>query len=80
MNAAWHESHRKTKMMNVDEEIAWHIAHKQHCGCRPIPKSIQKKMHQRGVVEHPVGFNVGLDKDFHPDVSHLAGQVPLPEC
>lgn len=30
-----------------------------------------------GVVEEPLGFSVGLNDDFHPDVKHLAGNNPL---
>jgi hypothetical protein len=78
VNIAWHECHTMVKDPSVDQEILWHIAHKQHCGCSEIPARIQRLMAARGVHEEPVGFNVGLDEHFHPDTEHLVGHSRLP--
>ncbi len=77
MNKAWHDCHRMPRTAKIDEKIEWHIAHKQHCGCRDIPATIRRKMIEHGIVEHPVGFNVGRDDHFHPDTDHLAGHHRL---
>ena len=79
VNKSWHKCHRMPRTAKLDERIAWHIAHKQHCGCREIPATIRRKMIEQNVVEHPVGFNVGRDKEFHPDTDHLAGHQRLPD-
>ena len=78
MNIAWHECHSQTKDPSIDQEILWHIAHKQHCGCSEIPLRIQQRMTELGVHEEPVGFSVCLDVNFQPDVEHLVGNSPLP--
>ena len=79
MNKTWHDCHRMPRTAKLLEKIDWHIAHKQHCGCRDIPATIRRKMIEYGIVEHPVGFNVGRDDHFHPDTDHLAGHRRLGE-
>ena len=40
MNAAWHRVHLLAKSASVAERVAWHLAHQEHCACRPIPASL----------------------------------------
>lgn len=41
MNAAWHSKNPMPKNPTAAERIAWHRAHLEHCGCRPIPKPLR---------------------------------------
>lgn len=41
MNAAWHAKHRMPQGATLKERAGWHVAHAKHCGCRPIPASVQ---------------------------------------
>lgn len=38
---AWHLAHKMPKNPTLEERLAWHREHKKHCGCRPIPKSLE---------------------------------------
>lgn len=38
----WHKEYRLPKNPTLAQRIAWHKEHKDNCGCRPIPKSLQK--------------------------------------
>jgi uncharacterized protein YdeI (YjbR/CyaY-like superfamily) len=42
VGVAWHEKHKIPKNPSLEERLAWHQEHKKHCGCRPIPKSLEK--------------------------------------
>ena len=42
MNKLWHEQNKLPKNAAKDQRIKWHIEHQKQCGCRPIPKSIEK--------------------------------------
>jgi hypothetical protein len=35
------------KNPTLQQRIEWHVAHAQHCACRPIPQSIQQALQQR---------------------------------
>jgi hypothetical protein len=51
INKEWHLKNVMPKDPSLQERIAWHLAHKENCNCRPIPdaliseirKSINKK-------------------------------------
>ncbi|HUC79055.1 MAG TPA: hypothetical protein VMQ58_02325 [Candidatus Saccharimonadales bacterium] len=43
MNKLWHEQHKLPKNATEEERLKWHIEHQKQCGCRPIPKSLQKQ-------------------------------------
>jgi hypothetical protein len=40
MNAAWHEQHRLPRGATMRDRVAWHVAHRKACGCRPMPAAI----------------------------------------
>jgi len=44
MNAVWHERHPMPRNATVEQRITWHLAHQEHCGCRPIPAGLLEKM------------------------------------
>lgn len=50
INAAWHQAHRMPKNPTLDQRIAWHLAHAQHCGCRAIDGKIKDEMMKRGIA------------------------------
>jgi hypothetical protein len=33
----------------LDQRIAWHLAHAEACGCRPIPGKLLEEMKARGI-------------------------------
>lgn len=41
INAVWHSTHRMPQRATLKERARWHVAHAKHCGCRPIPQSVQ---------------------------------------
>jgi hypothetical protein len=47
MNAAWHAKHPMPPRVTVEQRIAWHLAHAQHCACRPIPAKLRAQMRAR---------------------------------
>ncbi len=40
INAGWHAKQRMPAKATLKQRIAWHIAHAEHCGCRPIPAKL----------------------------------------
>jgi hypothetical protein len=49
-NATWHRANPMPKNPTLDQRIAWHIAHAQHCGCRAIDGKIRQEMERRGMM------------------------------
>ena len=47
INKKWHLENKMPRGANIKVRIQWHVNHKRECGCRPIPKSIQKKLLER---------------------------------
>ncbi len=37
MNRAWHDRHPMPKGAAPEARLAWHLAHQNACGCRPVP-------------------------------------------
>ena len=60
INAIWHRAHPMPKNPTLDQRIAWHVAHAEHCGCRPIAGRLREEMERRG-IEIPV-FAGSTDK------------------
>ena len=50
INKAWHEAHRMPANAKLDQRIAWHLEHREMCGCRPVPASIAKAIDAREQV------------------------------
>ncbi|MCI0421782.1 MAG: M20 family metallopeptidase [Acidobacteria bacterium] len=40
MNTKWHQQNRMPRQATVEQRLAWHRAHQEHCGCRPAPKGL----------------------------------------
>lgn len=43
MNKIWHKTNTLGQNAPMKKRLAWHVAHQKHCGCRPLPKSIQSE-------------------------------------
>ena len=41
INAEWHRQHPMPKNPTVEQRITWHLAHQEHCACRPIPDKLK---------------------------------------
>jgi hypothetical protein len=48
-NREWHEKNRMPKNATTDQRIAWHLEHRKHCSCRPIPEKLIAEMVKRGI-------------------------------
>ena len=53
MNAAWHRANPMPPRATLDQRIAWHLAHAEACGCRPIAGKLLEEMRQRGFKVPP---------------------------
>jgi hypothetical protein len=42
LNREWHAANRMPPKATQDQRVAWHRAHAEACGCRPIPESLRK--------------------------------------
>jgi GNAT superfamily N-acetyltransferase len=40
LNAAWHRDHPLPRNASDPERLRWHLAHRDACGCRPIPPTL----------------------------------------
>jgi hypothetical protein len=40
LNAEWHRAHRMPRNPTLEQRLAWHKEHSQHCQCRPAPPSL----------------------------------------
>lgn len=47
MNRTWHAKHPLPRAATRSERIAWHLAHRTHCACRPIPASLLSEMESK---------------------------------
>jgi hypothetical protein len=47
LNAEWHREHRMPEKPTQEQRLQWHLEHQQHCGCRPMPKSLHALLAQR---------------------------------
>jgi hypothetical protein len=41
INATWHSKHRMPSHATMKQRARWHVAHAKHCGCRPVPATVQ---------------------------------------
>jgi hypothetical protein len=48
-NKKRHLSHRMPVKATLEQRIAWHIEHKQHCSCRDIPEKLKAEMKKREI-------------------------------
>ena len=48
INAEWHQQHTMPPKPSLDQRVAWHLEHQEHCGCHPeLPKSIEQELERR---------------------------------
>jgi len=50
LNKAWHEQHRMPAGATLEQRIRWHLQHRRHCCCRPIPPKLAAAMEARGLL------------------------------
>jgi hypothetical protein len=50
LNNSWHDKHRMPPNATLAQRIRWHLAHRKHCGCRPIPAKLAELMKARGML------------------------------
>jgi hypothetical protein len=50
LNKTWHQKHRMPRGATLDQRIRWHLEHRKHCGCRPIPARLAEAMRARGLL------------------------------
>jgi hypothetical protein len=53
MNKEWHAKHKMPKNPSFEQMVAWHLAHQQHCSCRPISGKLAAEMTKRGIQFSP---------------------------
>ena len=44
INTEWHAAHPMPARACLSDRVKWHVAHAEQCGCRPIPKSVQREL------------------------------------
>jgi hypothetical protein len=50
LNKAWHEKHRMPRGATLEQRIGWHLEHRRHCACRPIPAKLAATMRAKGLL------------------------------
>jgi hypothetical protein len=50
LNRSWHEKNRMPTNATLEQRIRWHLQHRKHCTCRPIPEKLAETMRARGLV------------------------------
>jgi hypothetical protein len=49
INAEWHGQNKMPPNATFEQRVPWHLAHEQHCTCRPIPKKLLEEMKKKGI-------------------------------
>ena len=47
LNREWHLAHKMPKNATLDQRIAWHLEHEQHCTCRAMPEKLRLEIEKR---------------------------------
>jgi hypothetical protein len=50
VNKTWHAAHPMPTNATLEQRIRWHLAHRKHCACRPIPTKLAATMKDRGLL------------------------------
>ena len=50
LNKGWHETHKMPAKATLQQRILWHLQHRKHCGCRPIPAKLAVAMQAKGLL------------------------------
>ena len=48
-NKEWHVKNRMPKNATFEERVKWHLSHKKHCSCRPIPDKLLNEMISKNI-------------------------------
>lgn len=51
LNEEWHLAHPMPPKATLDQRIAWHLEHEQHCACRPMPAKLREELARHGEGE-----------------------------
>ncbi len=49
LNKDWHLHNIMPENPTMEQRIAWHLAHAQHCACREIPAKLAEEMKKRNI-------------------------------
>jgi hypothetical protein len=49
INKEWHLANPMPKSPSLDQRIAWHIAHLEHCNCRKLTPKLQEEFKKRKI-------------------------------
>jgi hypothetical protein len=50
LNREWHLAHKMPLKASFNERVQWHLEHRKHCACRPIPEKLLEEMKQKGIT------------------------------
>jgi hypothetical protein len=50
INKEWHLKNRMPVNPTFGQRVKWHLAHRKHCSCRPIPQKLSDEMNKREIV------------------------------
>jgi hypothetical protein len=42
INKKWHLANIMPKNPTLEQRVKWHLAHAEHCACRPIPDKLKE--------------------------------------
>lgn len=51
INAEWHLANPMPPRATLEQRIAWHLAHQQHCQCRGMPKKLADELARRDAAK-----------------------------
>ena len=58
INKAWHAAHPMPKNPTLQQRIDWHLAHQQHCNCRPgFPAKLLEALKEKK-IKLPAGVKL----------------------
>ena len=49
INKEWHLAHKMPKNPTLDQRVAWHLDHAEHCSCRKLDGMIRDEIIRRGL-------------------------------
>lgn len=50
LNAEWHRANRMPARATLEQRIAWHLAHREACSCRPVPAKLLAILAERKLL------------------------------
>ena len=49
INKEWHLANKMPKNPTLDQRVAWHLDHVEHCACRKLDGKIREEIVRRGL-------------------------------